>query len=140
MTIIARRGGEVWMIYTNELVRRVAMGTRLNQKFVSEVLQEFLNQIQGELKRGERVQLTGFGTFYTRQRPKSQVRNFQTEETMTVPAMRVPAFRPGEPLKKAVRRGRKANAAEVADWLTPKVADEEEEPGRRRGRRGAEEI
>src|SRR5438105_1779164 len=136
MITIIRRGGEVWMIYTNELVRRVAMETRLNQKFVSQVLQEFLNQVQAELKRGEKVQLTGFGVFYTRQRPESEVRNFQTEEMMTVPAMRVPAFRPGELLKKAVRRNKRATAATTADWLTPKVAGDDEEVGRRRGRRG----
>src|SRR6266536_753636 len=105
MIAVAKRGGEVWMIYTNELVRRVAMETRLNQKFVSEVLQEAIGQIQDELKRGEKVQLTGFGVFYTRQRPASEVRNFQTDETMTIPAMTVPAFRPGMLLKKAVRKG-----------------------------------
>ncbi len=98
-------------MYTNDVVRSVAKETRLSQRVVSEVLNESLMHITRAVAKGEQVQLIGFGVFYSRQRPESEVRNFRTNETMTVPAMMVAAFRPGELLKKAVRktsrRGRK---------------------------------
>ena len=52
---------------------------------------------------GEKVQLVGFGTFEVRQRAEKQARNLKTNETIIVPASKIPAFKAGKGLKDAVK-------------------------------------
>jgi nucleoid DNA-binding protein len=59
------------------------------------------------LREGKTVVLPGFGTFLTRDKKEGQVRHVQAGEVITYPARRVAAFRPGEFLKRAVRRSRR---------------------------------
>ena len=56
-----------------------------------------------ELKKGEKVQLIGFGTFEVRERAAKQGRNPKTGEAMTIAASKVPAFKAGKALKDAVK-------------------------------------
>ena len=58
----------------------------------------------GELDGGRDFTITGFGTFYTRQRASRQGRNPKTGEALTIPAMKLAAFRAGKGLKERVRR------------------------------------
>src|SRR5437868_5081608 len=102
-------------MYTNDVVRRVAKRTRLSQSLVSEVLSTALKQVSAALAEGEVVQLIGFGSFYTRERAESEARDFRTGELVTVPAMRQAAFRPGQLLKKAVRRKKVSTAEELEE-------------------------
>lgn len=62
--------------------------------------------IAGELRRGGRVQISGFGQFETRPRAARRGRNPATNETITLKATTVPAFRPGKTLKETVNRAR----------------------------------
>lgn len=55
------------------------------------------------LKRQERVQITGFGTFESKQRKARTGRNPRTGETIQIPATRTPSFRAGKGLKDAVK-------------------------------------
>lgn len=55
------------------------------------------------LAKGKKVQLVGFGTFEVRERAERTGRNPQTGEEMTIPATKVPAFKPGKELKTAVK-------------------------------------
>ena len=55
-----------------------------------------------ELKKGEKVQLVGFGTFEVSERPAREGRNPQTGETMTIAASKAPKFKAGKALKDAV--------------------------------------
>jgi DNA-binding protein HU-beta len=87
-------------------VRRVAKDTRVSQGTVSDVLTTALNELTLSLSKAENVVFPGFGTFYTRIRPASRGRSFTTGKTVTVPKMRLAAFRAGELLKKAVRRSK----------------------------------
>jgi len=93
-------------MYKTELVRRVSKDTRLSQRIVSDVLTEALKEMTLSLSKEENVVFPGFGTFYTRVRPASQARSFQSGKTINVPKMRLAAFRAGELLKKAVRRNK----------------------------------
>ena len=93
-------------MYKTELIQRVAKDTRLSQKIVSEVIGMTMKEITLSLARKEDVVIPGFGTFYTRSRPSSQVKSFVTGKTITIPQLRVAAFRVGEVLKKAVRKGK----------------------------------
>jgi DNA-binding protein HU-beta len=67
-------------------------------------LTDLLEGITEQRAHGHRVQLIGFGSFYTRQQLAGKVRSLQNGRTLTVPARRVAAFRAGELLKQAVRQ------------------------------------
>jgi DNA-binding protein HU-beta len=60
--------------------------------------------IAGELKKGGKVQIAGFGNFETRKRAARQGRNPQTGKTITIKAATVPAFRAGKGLKDLVNK------------------------------------
>ena len=59
--------------------------------------------ISKALKRGKRVQITGFGTFETKQRKARTGRNPRTGETIRIAATKTPGFRAGKGLKDAVK-------------------------------------
>ncbi len=86
-----------------ELVNAMAAETGLKKKDVEAVLGSFINTVQGALKKGDKVQLIGFGTFETRKRAAREGRNPQTGKTIKIPATTVPAFKAGSKLKTAVK-------------------------------------
>lgn len=57
-----------------------------------------------ELDAGRSFTVTGFGTFYTRSRAARQGRNPKTGESLSIPAMKLAAFRAGKGLKERIRR------------------------------------
>lgn len=57
-----------------------------------------------ELDAGRDFTITGFGTFYTRNRAARQGRNPKTGESLMIPAMKLAAFRAGKGLKERIRR------------------------------------
>ncbi len=60
--------------------------------------------ITNALKQGDRVQITGFGTFETRKRKARMGRNPRTGEEIRIGPTISPSFRPGKALKDAVKR------------------------------------
>ena len=68
-----------------------------------EVVDTVIESIVGTLKKGEEVSIAGLGIFATKTRAARQARNPRTGETISVPAMRVPKFRPAKALKDAVK-------------------------------------
>ena len=59
--------------------------------------------IEDELSAGGKVQLVGFGTFSVKDRAERTGRNPQTQEPITIPATKVPAFKAGKGLKDLVK-------------------------------------
>ena len=57
-----------------------------------------------ELKKGNKIQLIGFGSFETRKRAARKGRNPRTKEEIKIPASTVPAFKAGKALKDAVNK------------------------------------
>ena len=92
------------IVYKTQLIRQVGKNTRLSQKVVSDVLDEAIKEITVSLKRGDTVQLTNFGTFYSRLRMAGKVRDFKTGKRVDVAARSVAAFRVGTRLKQALAR------------------------------------
>ena len=68
-----------------------------------EVVDMIINSIVDTLKKGEEVSIAGLGICSTKMRASRQARNPRTGETITVPAMRVPKFRPAKALKDSVK-------------------------------------
>lgn len=87
----------------NELVNNIADETGLAKKDVEVVVNGVLDEVADALSNNEKVQLVGFGTFETRERSSRKGRNPQTGESIDIPASTVPAFRPGNKLKEAVK-------------------------------------
>ena len=90
-----------------ELIDSVASATGESKRTVNDVLDETIDQIQRQVKKGERVALPGFGVFSRRQRAARMARNPRTGEEIKVKASKVPAFKPGAGFKDVVSGGRK---------------------------------
>lgn len=82
-----------------ELIDALASKTGKSRKEASEFLEAFLNTVTEELKKGEAVNLVGFGSFKVVDRPAREARNPRTGEKIQIPARKVPVFRVGKGLK-----------------------------------------
>ena len=91
-----------------ELIERVAKATKQPKKAVTEIVDAALETITGALKKGEKVQFVGFGTFEVKSRAARVGVNPQTGEKIKVRATKVPAFKAGAQLKQAVSTRRKS--------------------------------
>ncbi len=90
------------MITKKQLIDDVAEATGLTKKDVTEVINGFMDTVKGHLQAGEKVALTGFGTFEVRERSAREGRNPQTGATIQIAASKTPAFKAGKELKEAV--------------------------------------
>ena len=86
-----------------ELINAVAEASELSKKDATKAVDAVLDTILNTLKKGEKVQLIGFGNFEVRERAARKGRNPQTGEEIEIPASKVPAFKPGKALKDAVK-------------------------------------
>lgn len=85
-----------------ELVAAIAEKTELSKKDAEKALKAFTEVVADELKKGEKIQLVGFGTFEVSERPAREGRNPRTGETMQIAASKAPKFKAGKALKDAV--------------------------------------
>ncbi len=81
----------------------VAEKTGLSKKDAAAALEACMGVITAALKRGDKVQLTGFGVFEVRTRKARKGKNLRTGATIDIPASKVPAFKAGKALKDAVK-------------------------------------
>ena len=86
-----------------ELISTIVANTDLNKKEADLALNAALDAIVEALKKGEKVQLVGFGTFAVKAKAASVARNPKTGEQIEVPAHKVPAFSAGKALKDAIQ-------------------------------------
>ena len=75
-------------------------GTKVQAEEVVDIV---IDCIVSTLKKGGEVSVAGLGIFSTKTRAARQARNPRTGESISVPSMRVPKFRPAKALKEAVR-------------------------------------
>jgi DNA-binding protein HU-beta len=86
-----------------ELIDAVATKSELTKQDSKKAVDALFETISNTLAKEEKIQLIGFGTFEVRERAARTGRNPQTGEEMTIPASKVPAFKPGKELKEAVK-------------------------------------
>jgi DNA-binding protein HU-beta len=91
----------------SELVEAVAKATGSSKQAAAASVDAVFDSIGSALKKGDKVSITGFGTFEVRQRAARTARNPQTGETIKVKASKSPAFRPGKGLKDTVSGAKK---------------------------------
>ena len=85
-----------------ELVAAVAEQADISKKDAEKALKAFVDVVTEEMKKGEKVQLVGFGTFEVSDRAAREGRNPQTGKTMKIEACKAPKFKAGKALKDAV--------------------------------------
>lgn len=83
----------------SELVKAISEKTEASKKDTEASLNAFIEVVTDELKKGEKIQLVGFGTFETRKRAERKGKNPQTGEELVIPACIAPVFKPGKTLK-----------------------------------------
>lgn len=88
----------------SELIAQLADSNDLSRRQAEKVIDDFLELIADELAKGEKVVLSGFGTFEVRTRVARSGRNPRTGEEINVPEQKTPAFKVGKILKDAVNK------------------------------------
>ena len=87
-----------------DLIAIAAENAGLTKKDTERVLNACLDAITAALVKGEKVQLSGFGTFEIKDREARVGRNPHTKETIDIPATRVPSFKASKVLKDTVAK------------------------------------
>jgi len=87
-----------------ELVAAMAAKADLSKKDAEAALKAFTDVVAEQLKKGEKIQLVGFGTFEVSKRSARSGRNPRTGETMKIAASKAPKFKAGKALKDTVNK------------------------------------
>lgn len=82
-----------------DLVDKVSDETQMKKKDVKTVVDSMIEHITTHLNSGDKVQITGFGTFEVRERKARTGVKPGTTERIEIPASKYPAFKPGKALK-----------------------------------------
>jgi len=85
-----------------DLITAVAQKAELTKKDADAAISAFIEAITETLKKGDKVQLVGFGSFEVRTRAAREGVNPQTQAKIKIPASKVPAFKAGKALKDAI--------------------------------------
>jgi DNA-binding protein HU-beta len=88
----------------DEMIDLMATESGISKRQATEALGAFFDGITKQLKKGEKVSFTGFGTFTISKRKARTGRNPQTGAAIQIPATKVPVFRAGKHLKDAIRK------------------------------------
>ena len=85
-----------------ELIAAAAQRSGITKKDAEQVLSAAFDLIAAQLQMGEKVQISGFGTFEVKQREARVGRNPHTGEAVQIPAAKVPAFKASKTLKEKI--------------------------------------
>lgn len=86
----------------NHLIGLIQSTTGCSAQRAKETLNSLLGTIGASLKKNQKVQLTGFGSFVVSKRRAGKARNPRTGEAIRVKASKSVRFRPGQPLKRSL--------------------------------------
>lgn len=86
-----------------ELINCLSEETTFNKRDVARVLDALTRIVERTLKKGDKLQWSGFGTFTISRRPPRVGINPATKERINLPETLVPKFKPGKNLKELVR-------------------------------------
>lgn len=79
-----------------EIVNEVAKATGLEKIAVQNVVESFMESVKNSLEKGNNVYLRGFGSFVVKQRAQKTARNISKNQTITIAAHKIPAFKPAK--------------------------------------------
>ena len=87
-----------------ELIAAMASKADISKKDAENALKAFTDTVGAQLKKGDKIQLVGFGTFDVSKRAAREGRNPQTGDTMKIAASKAPKFKAGKALKDLVNK------------------------------------
>ena len=87
-----------------DLIAAIAAKTGDTKKVAEASVNAFVDVVTETLKKGDKVQLFGFGSFEVRKRAARKGRNPQTKEEIKIPASKAPVFKAGKALKDLVNK------------------------------------
>ncbi len=87
-----------------ELIAAAAENAGLTKKDTERVINAAIDAVTAAMVKGEKVQISGFGTFEVKNRDARIGRNPHTKETIEIPATRVPSFKASKALKDIVAK------------------------------------
>ena len=86
-----------------ELIQKIADKTNASKSDAQTFFDAFTDVVESELKKGNQVQITGFGKFYVQRREARQGINPQTKQRINISASKVPKFTAGNALKDSIK-------------------------------------
>lgn len=86
-----------------ELIDIIARESDITKVAAEKAINSMTSNVQKVLKKGDKITLTGFGTWMVSRRKSRRGLNPQTKKAITIPACRVPKFKAGKALKAAIR-------------------------------------
>jgi DNA-binding protein HU-beta len=101
-------------MHKNDFIKQLAKDTALPQKQVNQVIKSAIELIARSLRDGDKVVLTGFGTFEMRSRRERSGVNPQTKERITIPKTQTPGFTASNTLKNIVLGNTDPSAASAS--------------------------
>jgi integration host factor subunit beta len=108
-----------------ELIEEVSKVVEMTRKDSETIVETIFDAIVNSLRKGEKIEIRGFGSFRTRQRQPRVGRNPKTGTRVEVPSKRIPYFKPSKELRDLVNHG-----AQRAAEQEPAPAAAETEPRR----------
>ena len=88
----------------SELISAVAEKNSLKKKDAEVIVSSVIETIADSLSKGEKVAISGFGTFEVRERAEKNAINPATKKPIVIPTKKVPAFKAGKALKDVVNK------------------------------------
>ena len=85
-----------------ELISATAEKAGMSKKDSEKVINALIDTITDTMKKGDKVQLVGFGSFEVKNRPARMGRNPRTKEQIEIPAAKIPQFKAGKALKDTI--------------------------------------
>mgnify|MGYP003352920413 CR=1 FL=1 len=86
----------------NELINSLSEETTFSTKDVTRVLDSLIRIIERTLRKGDKVSITGFGSFWISQRSARKGINPATKQKINIPSVTVPKFKAGKKLRKMI--------------------------------------
>jgi len=87
----------------DEIIAKIAKNAVISKKAATSAFGTFIDSVSASLKKNDRVQIVGFGTFSVRRVKARAGRNPQTGKKIMIPARKRPVFKAGKALKDAVK-------------------------------------
>ena len=88
----------------NDLVNQIVKELpQISKNKAEQAIEAILSIISEALSKGEKITLSGFGSFYVAQRQQKRGVNPKTRQPMIIEAASVPKFRPGKELKEKIK-------------------------------------
>lgn len=88
----------------DEMIAIMAEEASISKRQATDALQTFMSSVTKQLKSGNKVSFSGFGTFSVSKRKARIGRNPQTGAAIDIPATKVPVFKAGKHLKEAIKK------------------------------------